>query len=37
MQDLQQRFQLMKRQGAAAAGPGEFPTTKSTSILSYPN
>jgi hypothetical protein len=38
MQDLQQLFQMMKRQEAAAvaAGPGEFPTTKSTSILSYP-
>jgi hypothetical protein len=39
MQDLQQRFQMMKRQeaaGACAAGPGEFPTTKSSSILSYP-
>jgi hypothetical protein len=35
MQDLQQRFQMMKPQ-EAAAGPGEFPTTKSTSILSYP-
>ncbi len=35
MQDLQQRFQMMKRQ-EAAAGPGEFPTTKSTSILCYP-
>jgi hypothetical protein len=37
MQDLQQRFQMMKREeAAAAAGPGEFSTTKSTSILSYP-